>query len=126
MEGWVGGRVFPGGQRGMRPLGFGYLFLGSRLGEVGPLWAGLGWLLVWTGCCWGHLRGQSGLCHRWWLACWADLLQPRLGWGRSPHWLQLGWSFHLHWVAVGDGFGVGLEFGVLPRWRCGWSCFGVE
>ena len=122
--------------------GLGYLFLVSRLGEVSSSCAGLGWLQVWLGCLWGHLRGQSGLCHRWWLAYLAGLLQSRPGEGGSPHWLRLGWSLHSHWFGVGSWFGVGfelhlrwrwfwseigvgLEIGVLPRWRCGWSCFGV-
>ena len=59
MEEWVGGRVVPGGQRGMRPQGFGYLFLVSRLGEVSPLCAGLGWLQVWIGCLWGTCGGSQ-------------------------------------------------------------------
>ena len=115
MEEWVGGRVDPGGQRGMRPQGFGYLFLVSRLGEVSPLCAGLGWLQVWIGCLWGHLWGQSGLCHRWWLAYWAGLLQPQLGWvgvficiGLE---LEVGLELGLSYTFAGGGFGVRLELG---------------
>ena len=61
------------------PTELGYLFLVSRLGEVSPFCAGLGWLQVWLGCLWGHLRKQSRLGHRWWLAWLAGLLRSRSG-----------------------------------------------
>ena len=47
-------------------------------------------------------------------------------WVGAGGWFGVGFELHLRWRWFWSEIGVGLEIGVLPRWRCGWSCFGVE
>ena len=119
------GRVTPGGQRGMRPQGLGYLFLVSRLGEVSPSCAGLGCLQVWLGCLWGHLRGQSGLCHRWWRVYFSRG-QVGVGFRISCGWVgvEMRWDLVGVCILIGFELEVGLELGLIYTFAGGG--FGVR